>query len=91
MKDFIAIKVDTKKRIDIENKYGIAYSPTVIFLDPKGNEISRHVGYLGPEDMVIQIRQSRGRSPKEAPGFDSVLGLYILILIIKFKAKLKIS
>src|SRR5574341_1907044 len=46
MADFVAIKVDTQKRIDIETKYGIAYYPTIVFLDPKGKEISRHVGYL---------------------------------------------
>jgi hypothetical protein len=69
MANFIAIKVDTQKRIDIESKYGIAYYPTVVFLDPKGNELSRHVGYLGPEEMVQEIKRSRGKMPKESPGF----------------------
>ncbi len=81
MADFIAIKVDTQKRIDIESKYGIAYYPTVIFLDPKGKEISRHVGYLGPEEMVQEIKQSRGKSPKESPGFEVLPVLAALILL----------
>lgn len=71
MEDFIAIKVNTQVRIDIESKYNIAYYPTIVFLDPKGSEISRHVGYLGPEDMVKTIRDSRGKLPKEAPGFQA--------------------
>jgi thiol:disulfide interchange protein DsbD len=71
MKDFIAIKVDTQIRIDIESKYHIAYYPTIIFLNAKGEEISRHVGYLGPEDMVKTINETRGKLPKEAPGFEA--------------------
>ncbi len=81
MADFVAIKVDTQKRIDIETKYGIAYYPTIVFLDPKGKEISRHVGYLGPEDMVEVIKQSRGKVPRETPGFEMVYLLLVLVLI----------
>ena len=70
--DFVAIKVDTQKRIDIETKYGIAYYPTVIFLDAQGRELSRHIGYLGPEDMVEEIKKSRGMLPKESPGIEAI-------------------
>lgn len=79
MKDFIAIKVDTQVRIDIESKYHIAYYPTIVFLNAKGDEISRHVGYLGPEDMVKTIKESRGKLPKEAPGFDATSVLFIFL------------
>ena len=72
LSDFVAIKVDTQKRIDIETRYGIAYYPTVVFLDTKGKEVSRHIGYLGPEEMVEEIKQSRGKLPKESPGFGAV-------------------
>jgi hypothetical protein len=85
MSDFIAIKVDTQKRIDIESKYGIAYYPTVVFLDPKGKELSRHVGYLGPEEMVQEIKLSRGKLPKESPGFEILIVLlaYIPLYFLK--------
>jgi thiol:disulfide interchange protein len=82
LEDFIAIKVDTQVRIDIESKYHIAYYPTIIFLDPKGDEITRHVGYLGPEDMVKTINESRGKLPKEAPGFEATNVLFVLLLTI---------
>ncbi len=90
MRDFVAIKVDTQKRIDIESKYGIAYYPTVVFLDSKGKEVSRHIGYLEPQEMVEEIKQSRGKLPKEAHGFEviSVLFAVLLALILlprKFK------
>jgi len=78
MKDFIAIKVDTQVRIDIESKYHIAYYPTIVFLNAKGDEISR-LGYLGPEDMVKTIKESRSKLPKEAPGFDATNVLFSVL------------
>lgn len=83
LRDFIAIKVDTQKRVDIESKYGVTYYPTVVFLNSKGKEVSRHIGYLGPEEMVEEIKQSRNKLPKESPGFDGILILLALILFKK--------
>ena len=83
MEDFIAIKVNTQVRIDIESKYNIAYYPTIVFLDQDGSEISRHVGYLGPEDMVKTIRDSRGKLPKEAPGFQALYPILAFLILRK--------
>lgn len=83
MADFVAIKVDTQKRIDIESKYGITYYPTVVFLDPAGKEIKRHIGYLGPEDMVTLIKESRGKLPKESAGFEAISALLAVVLLFK--------
>lgn len=94
LSDFIAIKVDTQKRIDIETKYGIAYYPTVVFLDTKGREVSRHIGYLGPEEMVEEIKQSRDKLPKESPGFETlfivpaIICVYLLFMILIKSKKL---
>ena len=86
LSDFIAIKVDTQKRIDIETRYGIAYYPTVVFLDTKGKEVSRHIGYLGPEEMVEEIKQSRGKLPKESPGFEALFIVSAFICVhLRFK------
>ncbi|MCX9012606.1 MAG: thioredoxin domain-containing protein [Candidatus Methanoperedens sp.] len=89
MADFVAIKVDTQKRIDIESKYGIAYYPTVVFLDPQGKETARHVGYLDPEDMVALIKESRGKLPKETAGFEVLMVLlaYIPLHFLKRRHK----
>jgi thiol-disulfide isomerase/thioredoxin len=84
LKDFIAIKVDTQVRIDVESKYHIAYYPTIVFLNVKGDEISRHVGYLGPEDMIKTINETRGKLPKEAPGFGAANVLFSFLLAICF-------
>jgi thiol:disulfide interchange protein len=86
MKDFIAIKVDTQKRMDIESKYGITYYPTVIILDSKGKEVSRHIGYLGSLEMVNEIKQSREKLPKETPGFEIIhLALVFMLLFLNRK------
>lgn len=87
MSDFVAIKVDTQKRIDIESKYGIAYYPTIVFLDAKGKEVSRHIGYLGPEEMVEEIKQSRGMLPKESPGFETLFIVFAFICIHRRHAR----
>lgn len=83
MADFVAIKVDTQKRIDIESKYGIAYYPTIVFLDSQGKEVGRHIGYLGPEEMVSLIKESRVKVPKEGPGFEIMSVLLVIILLYK--------
>jgi len=81
LRDFIPIKVDTQKRIDIESKYGVTYYPTIVFLNSKGKEVSRHIGYLGPEEMVEEIKNSRTKLPKESPGFEAVSVLLALVLL----------
>ena len=73
MSDFIGIKVDTQKRIDVETKYLIEYYPTIVFLNPTGGEISRHIGYLGPEEMVLEIEKARNileNEPEKASAGD---------------------
>lgn len=85
--DFIAIKVDTQKRIDIESKYGITYYPTVVFLDPKGKEVTRHIGYLDPEGMVGLIKESRGKLPKETPGFETLYLLFAVVSLLVIRKK----
>jgi len=40
-------------------QYGIEAIPTQVFLDEKGKEFSRHVGYF-PVEELIKVLQSRG-------------------------------
>lgn len=96
MSDFIGIKVDTQKRIDIETKYLIEYYPTIVFLNPKGEEISRHIGYLGPEEMVDEIEKARNilknnpgnasaRGMEEAPATGIITVISVLFLLSRRK------
>lgn len=95
MSDFIGIKVDTQERIDIETKYMIEYYPTIVFLNPKGKEVSRHIGYLGPEEMVGEIKKVRNalnepgtpeNKPKESPSFGILPLLSVLFLLSRRKS-----
>ena len=81
--DFVSIKVDTQKRIDIETKYGFAYYPTVVFLDAQGREVSRHIGYLGPENMVEEIKKSRGMLPKESTGIEAIFLMAAIVCVYR--------
>ncbi|MCX9013789.1 MAG: thioredoxin domain-containing protein [Candidatus Methanoperedens sp.] len=94
LSDFIAIKVDTQKRIDIETKYMIEYYPTIVFLNPKGNEVSRHIGYLGPDEMVGEIKKARKalnepgileNKPKESPASGILALLSVSLLLSRRK------
>ncbi len=40
-------------------KYGIESIPTQVFLDEKGKEFSRHVGYF-PEEELIEVLKTKG-------------------------------
>ncbi len=85
LRDFIAIKVDTQKRIDIETRYGIAYYPTVVLLDKNRKEVTRHIGYLGPEEMVVLLKDSRGKLPKESSGFEIIYLVLAIIPVLIFR------
>ncbi len=40
-------------------KYGIQLIPTQVFVDPKGNEIARHVG-LFPKEEILELLKKHG-------------------------------
>lgn len=38
-------------------KYGVKAIPTQIFFDKKGNEVYRHVGFMGEKDITKQLKK----------------------------------
>ncbi len=38
-------------------RYGIKSIPTQVFFDANGNEVSRHIGYISKEDILIQLNK----------------------------------
>ena len=42
---------------DLAEKYGIRVMPTQIFFDNKGEEITRHAGFLPKEEIVAQLQK----------------------------------
>jgi len=54
-KESVFIKVNAKEDTAAARQYGIAGFPTVVLLNPQGEEIDRIFGYLGPDPFLQQI------------------------------------
>ncbi|MCS7297293.1 MAG: thioredoxin family protein [Bacteroidia bacterium] len=76
-KHYIPYRIDAEKGegLRLANRYRIRAYPTIVFLDPEGNEIGRHVGYVdAPTFLTILGRyqekyaQNKGESK---PSWDS--------------------
>ena len=48
---------DVRKDPRPSRKYGIRLIPTQVFIDSKGNEIFRHVGFFSKEDIVNMLKE----------------------------------
>ena len=56
-RDYVFVKVNAKEDTITAQQYGIVGFPTVVLLNPSGEEIDRILGYRGPEPFVQQIEQ----------------------------------
>ncbi len=83
---YVSIKVTNMKNHEIETKYGVEYFPTVVFLDPNGEEITRHIGYLNAEDLSglmkkVKMDTETAKDIKRAPGAGVFLSMLVLIFV----------
>lgn len=51
----VFIKVDVDERNDLAQEYDIHSVPTLVFEDPRGEEIDREVGFLSAEELVEKL------------------------------------
>jgi len=49
----LIISVDEHR--DLTTQYGIMAIPTQIFLDSKGQEVTRHMGFFAKDDIIAQL------------------------------------
>lgn len=56
MEGFVPVKVDADRAKTFIERYRIDAYPTVLFLDEKGKEISRLLGFIGVEDMTARMK-----------------------------------
>jgi len=47
--------VDMEEYGDLARQYRIAAMPTQIFFDAQGKEVTRHLGYMGTEDIEREL------------------------------------
>ncbi len=55
MSGFVPLKVDADRAKTFIERYQIEVFPTVLFLDEKGKEISRLLGFIGAEEMIQRL------------------------------------
>ncbi|MFZ1948083.1 MAG: thioredoxin domain-containing protein [bacterium] len=55
---FVSLKIDADAAREIATRYGITGFPTILFLDPAGNEIHRVVGYRPPPQFVLEMNRA---------------------------------
>ena len=74
---FVCAKWDMEKDegFDIAARFNIKAYPTLLFLDGNGNEISRHVGMLNPDDLIEKGKKAADPLPgilkQQTSRFDS--------------------
>ncbi len=61
MAGFVPLKVDADRAKTFVERYQIEAFPTVLFLDEKGKEISRLLGFIGVEEMIQRMGDGRRR------------------------------
>ena len=61
-KYFVPLKYESGMDSDQFLRFGIAAMPTIIVLDPAGNELFRKIGYFEPGMFIENLEQARGKS-----------------------------
>ena len=55
--NFVAVRLNAEKEGEDEaRRFGVEAYPTVVFVDPKGKEIKRVRGYLGPDAFLQELK-----------------------------------
>lgn len=55
--NFVAVRLNAEKEGEDEaRRFGVEAYPTVVFVDPKGKEIKRIRGYLGPDAFLQELK-----------------------------------
>lgn len=52
LRDFVAVKINVDKNVDLARQYGIMLLPTVMILDAKGAPEYTRSGYIGATDLL---------------------------------------
>ena len=60
LEEMVALQLDAEKEGKQEaERFGIESYPTMVFLDPSGEEVERIVGYLPPDKFLAEVRRIR--------------------------------
>lgn len=67
---FSNCRLDSHAHEDATRRYGVAWTPTLLFLDAEGREAYRFVGFLPPEDFATVLAKARGHLAATAGRWD---------------------
>jgi outer membrane protein assembly factor BamD (BamD/ComL family) len=62
-------------------RYGVKWTPTIIFLDLDGDEHHRFVGFLPPEDFIAQIILGKGKVEFDGDHYEQAMQFFQEILV----------
>lgn len=85
-KNFVSLKINAEKGegTELTKKYGVRGFPTMLVVDPEGDEVDRIIGFRPPDSFVATLKlylegKSFGafkkRAEKDPTDFEAVLGL----------------
>jgi thiol:disulfide interchange protein len=59
-REFVCVRVDAGRRLDLARRYGVNGFPTVVFLASSGGQVHRVSGYRPPAEFLAEMRRARG-------------------------------
>ncbi len=71
MDNFVCFELDARAHAALVERYGIFKVPTVLFLDPRGTEVDRAVGFKPPDVFSLYLDRTNRASLGGAPRTES--------------------
>jgi len=77
---FVALKINLKERHpdfkDVVGRAKALWSPLHVYLDGRGNELRRNIGYLAPEEFLAELHLVLGLSALMRSAIDESIGWF---------------
>ncbi len=58
----VPVKIDVDKQEAVYKKYKEPPTPTIMFLDPKGNVLHSVTGFQPPDAFLVEMKRALGKS-----------------------------
>ena len=78
---FIPLQIDFNKNKAMVNRFNVKWTPTLIILDSDGDEHHRFIGFLPPEDFIVQIILGKGKAMFNLDQLDQAIQCFQEILV----------
>ena len=80
-KNFIPLQIDFNKNKSLVSRFSVKWTPTIIILDPEGDEHHRFIGFLPPEDFIGQLILGKGKAEFNLEHFDQAIQCFQELLV----------